>query len=164
MVDDGRTALVSYAKGWDLSSCDAREPLSRAEAETRDLAEEPYVMVHRLPGRAVPVEVHLVAWAEHYVGVWAYDEQGRRTQELDWRLIEPGRLFLRHRAEWRYGSPEQTEFAKDVWRTKTYLEPDGRGTTALEPQGALGPSRHRRADVPEAHRWRDLAEFGVRGV
>ncbi|MFI2202017.1 DUF4241 domain-containing protein [Streptomyces sp. NPDC020192] len=164
MADDGRTVLVSYAKGWDLSSCSALEPLSRSEPEARDRAAERYVMVHRVPGRAVPVEVHLVAWADHYVGVWAYDERGRRTRELDWRLLEPERLFLRHRSEWRYASPDQAEFAKDVWRTTTDLEPDGRGTTGFQPQGALGSLRQGRADVPEADRWRDRAEFGVRGV
>ncbi|MEU6505894.1 DUF4241 domain-containing protein [Streptomyces sp. NPDC046942] len=164
MADDGRTALVSYAKGWDLSSCSALEPLSRSEAEARDRADEPYVMVHRVPGRTVPVEVHLVAWGDHYVGVWAYDERGRRTQELDWRLLEPGRLLLRRRAQWHYDSLDQAEFAKDVWRTRTDLEPDGRGRTVFEPQGALGPSRHGRVEVPEADRRRDRAEFGAGGV
>ncbi|MBX7552766.1 DUF4241 domain-containing protein [Streptomyces sp. tea 10] len=164
MADDGRTALVSYAKGWDLSSCSALEPLTRTEAEARDRAEQPYVMVHRVPGRTVPVEVHLVAWADHYVGVWAYDERGRRTQELDWRLLEPGSLFLRHRSEWRYESQEQVEFAQDAWRTTTDLYPGGRGRTVSEPQGVLGPSRHGRPDVPEAERRRDRAQFGVAGV
>ncbi|MGN5379360.1 hypothetical protein ACQ4WX_24860 [Streptomyces lasalocidi] len=91
-----------------------------------------------------------MAWADHYVGVWAYDERGRRTQELDWRLLEPGCLFLRHRSQWRYDSPEQAEFAQDAWRTTTDLYPGGRGRTVSEPQGVLGPSRHGRPDVPEA--------------
>ncbi|WP_409474904.1 DUF4241 domain-containing protein [Streptomyces sp. HC307] len=164
MGGDGRTVVVSYATGWDLSSGTALGPLSGSEAEARDRAGEPYVMVHRVEGRSAPVEVHLVAWGDHYVGAWAYDDQTRRTREMDWRLIEPGRLFLRHFEEWRYGSPTQAEFAEDAWRTSTDLFPDGKGRKVSEPKGRRGSSLHTLADIPETDRWRDRSTLGVRGV
>lgn len=154
---------VSYAEGWDLSSATAMGPLSRSEAEARDLAGTPYALVYRLEGRKAPVEAQLVAWGDHYVGGWAYDDHGRRTREADWRLLEPERLFLRHLAEWRYDSPAQAEFARDVWRTRTELSPDSTGRTVSEPQGDLGSARHTPADVTAADRWRGRAGFGVRG-
>jgi hypothetical protein len=107
--------------------------------------------------------VHLVAWSRHYVGGWAYDALGRRTREIDWRLLEPERLFLRHLAEWRYESEEQAEFAPDAWRTRLELYPGGKGRRISEPQGDRGPSRHALAGVPEEARWCDRAAFGVQG-
>ncbi|MHA5050132.1 DUF4241 domain-containing protein [Streptomyces sp. SD15] len=164
MGDAGRTVVVSYAQGWDLSSRTTLRPLSRSEAEARDDAGKPYVMVHRVGERLAPVEVHLVAWGDHYAGVWAYDDQGRRTHEMDWRLIEPGRLFLRHLEEWRYDRPTQAEFAQDAWRTRMDLFPGGRGRKVSEPQGDRGSSLHTLADIADTDRWRDRSEFGVRGT
>ncbi|WP_425245961.1 DUF4241 domain-containing protein [Streptomyces sp. NEAU-NA10] len=164
MAGDGveGTVLVSYAVGWDLVTRAALEPLTRAEAEARDGAGQEYVKVHRLPGRSEPLEVHLVAWGESYVGVWAYDEQGRRTGEADWRLLEPERVFLRHLAVWRYESPQQAEFAPEVGRTYWDLLPDGKGRKVVERPG--GGSFHTLADIAQADRWRSRAGFGVRGV
>ena len=65
------TVTVSYAEGWDADARRAFGPLTRAEAEERDGARDPYVVLHRVPGRAVPAEVHLVAWRiVDHEGVW----------------------------------------------------------------------------------------------
>ncbi|MET9730485.1 DUF4241 domain-containing protein [Streptomyces sp. NPDC006458] len=154
--------LVSYAVGWDLSSRAALEPLSRAGAQARDAAGEPYVTVHRRPGRAEPVEVHLVAWNASYVGVWAYDDQGRRTREADWRLIEPERLFLLRVAQWCYDSPDQPEFGPGVALTYQDLWPDGKGSKVVERPG--GGSTHTLADLPLAERWLSRDRFGAGGA
>ncbi|MEU7417582.1 hypothetical protein [Streptomyces antibioticus] len=71
-------------------------------------------MLHRAPGRPDPTEVHLVAWRDHFVGMWTYDELGRRTREADLRLLEDDRLFLRRYVERRYASPEQPDLAPDA--------------------------------------------------
>ena len=164
MTGDGRErpVLVSYAVGWDLASRTPLEPLSLAQARVRDGSGEPYVTVHRVPDRAEPVELHLVAWAASHVGVWAYDDQGRRTREADWRLLEPERLFLRHLAEWAYDSPEEAECAR--WATHTYqdLFPDGKGRKVIERRN--GGSFRTLADLPEGERWCARDRFGARGA
>ncbi|MFD5757497.1 DUF4241 domain-containing protein [Streptomyces sp. NPDC127044] len=164
MRDVEQTVKVSFAEGWDLASRTVVHPLSRSEAEARDRAGKPYVMVHRLEGCTSPVEVHLVAWGDSHVGAWAYDDQGRRTMEADWRLLEPGRLFLRHLGGWRYDTEEQTEFAPEAGRTYVDLFPDGKGRRVSEPKGDRGPSRHTLADIPEENRWHAREAFGVCGV
>ncbi|MET8981594.1 DUF4241 domain-containing protein [Streptomyces sp. NPDC004539] len=153
--------FVSYAVGWDLGARAAVGPLSRAGAEARDAAGEPYVMVYRVPGRREPVEVHLVAWGDSYVGMWAYDEQGRRRAEVDWRLLEPERVFLRHLGAWLYDSPEQPEFAAGVTRVRHDLYPDGKGRKVVD--RADGGSTHTRPDIAEADRWLSRGALGVRG-
>ncbi|MEU9381473.1 DUF4241 domain-containing protein [Streptomyces sp. NPDC048279] len=163
MRDVDQTVKVSFAEGWDLVSRTVVHPLSRSEAEARDRAGKRYVMVHWLEGRASPVEVHLVAWGDSHVGAWAYDDQDRRTMEGDWRLLEPGRLFLRHLGGWRYDTEEQAEFAPEAGRTYVDLFPNGKGRRVSEPEGDRGPSRHMLADIPEEKRWRAREAFGVYG-
>ncbi|WP_052847549.1 hypothetical protein [Streptomyces avicenniae] len=155
---------VTYAEGWDLSACRPLTPLSRAEAEGRDAAGEPYVVVHRAAGRSVPVEVHLIAWEALYVGVWAYDARGRRVRETDWRLIEPDRLFLRHAEEWRYDDEDAAEFAPDVWHTTVDVFPGDNGFRTVEPDGRRGIQLHAPTGVPEEDRWRGRAAFGVHAL
>ncbi|CAL9610634.1 hypothetical protein SUDANB176_05622 [Streptomyces sp. enrichment culture] len=162
MGKDGVT--VSYAEGWDAGARRAFGPLSRAEAEERDRAGDPYVVLHRVPGRAVPAEVHLVAWRDHFVGQWVYDELGRRTHDVDLRLLEDDRLFLRQYVERRYASPEQPDLAPDAWRLTVDLLPGRSGRRVLEERGRNGGSFHTLADVPEERRWHDRCGFGVRAA
>ncbi|MFE0626404.1 DUF4241 domain-containing protein [Streptomyces sp. NPDC058864] len=159
---DEDVVTVSYAVGWDAGAHRAFGPLTRAEAEERDATGDAYVVLHRVPGRAVPAEVHLVAWRDLFVGQWVYDELGRRTHEIDLRLLEDERLFLRRYAERRYASPEQPDLAPDAWRLTVELLPGRRGTQVLEERGRNGGSSHTLADVPEERRWHDRGGYGVR--
>ncbi|GGL86801.1 hypothetical protein GCM10010129_33250 [Streptomyces fumigatiscleroticus] len=155
---------IVYARGWDAEARREVGPLSREEAERRDGSGEPYVVVRRAPGRAEPLEVHLVAWRDHYVGQWAYDELGRRTHEVDLRLLEPDRLFLRHYVQRRYASPDQPDRARDAWRVTVELFPEGKGRKVLQERGESGGSHHTLADVPESRRWHPRSAFGVRAA
>ncbi|MFI8825658.1 DUF4241 domain-containing protein [Streptomyces sp. NPDC053431] len=128
-------------------------------ARERDAAGLPYVAVYRLPGRENPLEVRLVSWQDHYVGVWVYDDHGRRTEELDLRLLDDrSRLLSRRTRAWRYTGPQMAEFAEDCPRFTTELFPDGKGSCSQEPQGAHG---RRLVTVPGAdvQRWRDRPRF-----
>ena len=154
---------VSYAQGWDLSLCRELAPLPRSGAEARDTSGDPYAIVYRVAGRSLPLEVQLVSWRDSYLGVWAYDAQGRRTREMDWRMLEPGRLFLRHLAEWHYPEEDTPEFAPHVPRAWRELFPGGGGHTVVESRGATGGAVHTPADFPEENRWHDRSVFGVRG-
>ncbi|MGW4021877.1 DUF4241 domain-containing protein [Streptomyces sp. NPDC005009] len=158
------TVTVSYAEGWDAVARRAFRPLTRAQAEERDGAGEPYVVLHRVPGRAVPAEVHLIAWRDHFVGQWTYDELGRRTHDVDLRLLEDDRLFLRRYVERRYAAPEQPDLAPDAWRLTVELFPGHKGRKVLEERGEGGGSFHTLADVPEERRWHDRSGFGVRAA
>ncbi|MFD6551481.1 DUF4241 domain-containing protein [Streptomyces sp. NPDC058398] len=161
----GKDAVrISYAEGWDGGGRRAFGPLTRAEAEERDRAGDPYVVLHRIPGRAVPVEVHLVSWRDRFVGHWEYDELGRRVREVDLRLLEEDRLFLRRYVERRYASPEQPDLAPDAWRLTVELLPGRAARKTLEERGGNGGSSHTLADVPEEGRWHDRRGFGVRAA
>lgn len=156
--------VVAYAEGWDAGARRAIGLLTRAEAEERDGAGEPYVVLHRIPGRAVPTEVHLVAWRDHFVGQWVYDELGRRVRDVDLRLLDGDRLFLRQYVERRYASREQPDLAPDARRVTLELLPGRAGRKVLEERGDSGGSFHTVADVPEDQRWHDRSGFGVRAV
>ncbi|MDG5808732.1 DUF4241 domain-containing protein [Streptomyces ossamyceticus] len=152
---------VSYAEGWDADARCEFGPLSSDEAEARDRSGEPYVVVHRVPGRPAPLEVHLVSWRDHYVGIWAYGELGRRTHEVDLRLLEPDGLFARQYLERRYSSTDQSDRARDAWRLTVHLLPGERGRKVLEERGEGGGSFHTLADEPEPQRWYPRSGFGV---
>lgn len=44
-------------------------PMSADKARERDAAGLPYAAVYREPGREAPLEVRLVSWRDHYVGL-----------------------------------------------------------------------------------------------
>ncbi|MFE1442303.1 DUF4241 domain-containing protein [Streptomyces sp. NPDC058739] len=164
MDTDTDTVTASYAEGWDAGARRAFRPLTRAEASVRDEAGDPYVVLHRATGRVFPVEVHLVAWRDRFVGQWVYDESGRRTHDVDLRLLEEDRLFLRQYVERRYASPEQRDLAPDAWRLTVEVLPGRSATKKLEERGEAGGSFRTLADVPEERRWHDRCGFGVRAV
>ncbi|MCZ7457968.1 DUF4241 domain-containing protein [Streptomyces sp. WMMC940] len=151
---------VTYGEGWDAASRMVLGPISREHAANRDATGERYAVVLRERGRPQPVAVLNIAWAHDYLGVWAYDDQGRRTRELDLRRLEPDRLLLRHIAQWRYDSDDMAEFADRVGRVLIDLYPDGRGRKVSEPKGIGGGSLHTLADVPDEQRWAPAPAFG----
>ncbi|MER6912494.1 DUF4241 domain-containing protein [Streptomyces sp. NPDC000594] len=156
----GTVVEVAYALGWDLEARAPWRPLTAGAARERDAAGLPYAVVHRIPGREIPLEVRLVSWRDHYAGLWVYDDRGRRTDELDLRLLDdPGRLLVRRRSEWRYTGPGMAEFDPACPRAATELFPDGKGSVAREPRGERGEKLFTRpgADVP---RWRPRPGFG----
>ncbi|MEV6260694.1 hypothetical protein AB0M42_08055 [Streptomyces sp. NPDC051784] len=135
---------VGYAQAWDLEACAPWRPISAGEARERDAAGLPYVVVYREPDRDAPLEVRLVSWLDHYVGLWVYDAQGRRTYNLDMRLLDdPSRLLRRYSVGWYYTDPEMEEFDQACPRITVDLFPDGRGQRTEERQGAgRGLLRH----------------------
>lgn len=151
---------VTYGEDWDAASRTVLGPLSRESAASRDTAGEQYAVVLREPERPQPIAVLNIARAHDYVGVWAYDDQGRRIREFDLRRLEPDRLFCRHIAQWRYGTEDMKEFADDAGRVLIDLYPDGKGRKVSAPKGIGGGSMHTLADVPEEQRWTPTSAFG----
>lgn len=152
---------VTYGEDWDAASRTVLGPMSRQRAEARDAAGEPYAVILREEGRPQPVAALHIAWAHGYFGIWAYDDQGRRTREIDLRRLEPERLFLRHSARWRYAGEDMPEFAEEAGRVTIDLYPDGRGRQVSEPRGGRGSSMHTQPDMPEEQRWVPVSDFGA---
>lgn len=134
----GLVVELGYAEGWDLATRTPWRPLTAEAAGERDAAGLPYVAEYRTPGREAPLEVRLVSWREHHVGLWVYDEQGRRTHEVDYRLLDGDRLLTRRTRRWGYAGPEVPEFDEEASRTTVTLFPDGRGRLVQEPKGSKG--------------------------
>ncbi|THA85603.1 DUF4241 domain-containing protein [Streptomyces sp. A0592] len=157
--EPGTVVEVGYAQGWDLTARAPWRPISAEEARERDAAGLPYVAEYRIPGREAPVEVRLVSWPDHHVGLWVYDEQGRRTHQADYRLLDGDRLLTRITRIWRYGGPEVAEFDAEAPRVTYTLHPDTRGIVSHEPRGSKGSRRDTLADVPDEEKWRDRPAF-----
>ncbi|MFG2332962.1 DUF4241 domain-containing protein [Streptomyces sp. NPDC048604] len=155
----GSVVEVAYALAWDL---EARAPWRLVTAEAareRDVAGLPYVVVYRIPGREVPLEVRLVSWRDHYVGLWLYDDHGRRTAELDLRLLDDrSRLLSRRTRTWQYTGPDMPEFDEECPRSSMELFPDGKGRITQEPRGARGPM-HTTVPGADVQRWQVRPEF-----
>ncbi|MBC7270381.1 MAG: DUF4241 domain-containing protein [Streptomyces sp.] len=152
---------VAYARAWDLGARVPWRPISQGEARERDAAGLPYVVVYRASGREAPLEVRLVSWREHYVGLWVYDAQGRRTYELDMRLLDdPGRLLRRHTVGWAYPDPGTAEFDDACPRITVDLFPDGKGRRTEEPRGKGGGAHITVPQVGDDERWVDRPAFG----
>ncbi|MFH7594584.1 DUF4241 domain-containing protein [Streptomyces racemochromogenes] len=152
---------VGYAQAWDPEARLPWRPVSVGEARERDAAGLPYVVVYRAAGREAPLEVRLVSWRDHYVGLWVYDAQGRRTHEVDMRLLDdPTRLLRRHTVRWTYAGPETAERDEACPRVTVELFPDGRGRRTEELRGRGGGAYVTVPEVPEEERWTDRPAFG----
>lgn len=152
---------VGYAQAWDLETRVPWRLISVEEARERDAAGVPYVVVYRVAGREAPLEVRLVSWRDHYVGLWVYDAQGRRTYDLDMRLLDdPVRLLHRYTVGWHYTGPEMAEFDDACPRVTVELFLDGRGRRTEEPKGKRGGAHATVPRVRDNDRWTDRPEFG----
>ncbi|MFD3554469.1 DUF4241 domain-containing protein [Streptomyces goshikiensis] len=152
---------VGYAQAWDLETRVPWRPIPVEEARERDAAGLPYVVVYRAAGREAPLEVRLVSWREHYVGLWAYDAQGRRVYGLDMRLLDdPTRLLRRYAVRWHYTGTEMAEFDAACPRITVELFPDGRGRRQEDAQGKRGGSSITVPRVGDDERWTDRPAFG----
>ncbi|MFE5719944.1 DUF4241 domain-containing protein [Streptomyces erythrochromogenes] len=152
---------VGYAQAWDVEACAPWRPISAGQARDRDAAGLPYVVVYREPGREAPLEVRLVSWRDHYAGLWAYDDQGRRTYDMDMRLLdEPSRLLRRYTVRRHYTGPEMPEFDQGCPRITVDLFPDGKGRRTEEPQGERGGAHVTSPSLPDDERWMDRPAFG----
>ncbi|MEU2393771.1 DUF4241 domain-containing protein [Streptomyces sp. NPDC007369] len=152
---------VGYAQAWDPEARAPWRPISAGEARERDAAGLPYVVVYREPGREAPLEVRLVSWRDHYVGLWVYDAQGRRTYDLDMRLLdEPSRLLRRYTVGWHYPGPEMPEFDEGCPRITVDLFPDGRGRRTEERGGKGGGTYVTSPTLRDDERWMDRPPFG----
>ncbi|MFD3776353.1 DUF4241 domain-containing protein [Streptomyces sp. NPDC058612] len=152
---------VEYAQAWDEESRAPWRPISGAEPWERDVVGLPYAVVYRQPGRETVLEVRLVSWRDHYVGLRVHDAQGRRTHDLDMRLLDdPSRLLRRYSVSWHYTGSEMVEFDDACPRVTVDLFPDGRGRRTEERQGRRGGSCVTSPRLRDEECWMERPAFG----
>ncbi|MFD8990343.1 DUF4241 domain-containing protein [Streptomyces goshikiensis] len=118
------------------------------------------MVVYWPAGREAPLEVRLVSWRDHYVGLWAYDVQGRGAYELDMRLLDdPTRLWPRRTVRWQYTGPEMTEFDEACPRITVELFPGGKGRRTEQPQDERGRMYVTVPRSRDDERWVDRSAF-----
>ncbi|WP_228389678.1 DUF4241 domain-containing protein [Streptomyces smaragdinus] len=155
---------VSFAEGWDSATCRAFRPISRDEALERDRIGEPYVVLYPSADLSTPAQVHLIAWRRGFVGMWAYDDNGRRTRETDLRLLDDDRMFVLGTVERRYSSPAQADRAPDAWLCETEFDTSGKGWETTQERGEDGGAFTTISPVPPEELWSDRAMYGVRAI
>jgi hypothetical protein len=156
------TLGVVYADGWDQAIVN---PLTPAQALSRDTAGEPYAVLLLAEGRLHAL-LH-VSWRDDFCHLSRFDAGGRRIATLELRRARDGDLFLFERRTW--DGPEDVpddEFPRLAARQLTRHFPDGRLLEIVEPEGDRGGSRHSqghgpvpRLQRPDFGRWHALLEL-----
>ncbi|MFE4456754.1 DUF4241 domain-containing protein [Nocardia tengchongensis] len=135
-------------------------PITGEQAQSRHALGAPYTVVLKPPGPRPAVAVLHVAGQHHYVGLWLFDEYGRRDREVDLRGLEPGRLFLRHFQQWRYANREAPEFCDEAWHLAVDHYLDGSSRQVVASAGRFSGSTHTDSDMREDLRWLPKPDFG----
>ena len=148
----GATLTAVYGDGWDDAVIN---PLTRAEAEERHAAGEPYSVVLIVGER--PHAVLDVALGDGCLGLTRFDGFGGRATCHEWRRTADGDLFLRRARTWRV-----------LARTTVTFRLDGRRTDLVErensrEQHVTPGSPPPRTPVPAFGQWQALLEFAGDG-
>ncbi len=116
-----------YCEGWDSAGTAPFGILTTAAAQRRDRAGVQYAVL--LLDRGGPVALLHVAWGAGYLGVYLFDEQGRRDREFDYRVLDdPDLLYWRGFRCWRL-DPAAAEFADQPWWLRLDIDHHGDATT-----------------------------------
>jgi hypothetical protein len=154
-VAEERTVEVIYCAGWDPQLRNPAGVLSVEEARSRDSAGDPYAVLLTADGR--PRALLQIDWGHHYLGLFLFDEHGRRNRAYDYRELDPGLLHLNRYEQWRYASPDEPEFPERGWHFTLTARPDSDTANVELDHGSLFQTSH---DVPERHRSLRRAPFG----
>lgn len=144
---------MTYCEGWDPDRKTVVRAIPAALAEARDAAGEPYAVL--LSGTVKPfafIQVHRQAG---YMGVFQFDDEGRRVAKLDYRQLDADALHLREFKAWGHLSADEAEFESAVTFTVT-IEPDGRARKVLDAHGSF----HTTGTVPAEHHRIPPLRFG----
>ncbi|WP_203887330.1 DUF4241 domain-containing protein [Planotetraspora kaengkrachanensis] len=149
------TVELTYCAGWDPQARKCVGAMSVERARKRDSAGDPYAVL--LTAGAQPRALLQIDWGRHYLGLFLFDEHGRRDRAYDYRELEPGLLHLRQYEQWRYASADESEFPERGWHFTLTAQPDtDRANVELDHDG-LFQTTHA---IPERHRTLRRAPFG----
>lgn len=100
---------IVYCEGWspDVGALVGR--LTEATARRRDAGGAQYA-VALVGDFGAPVALLEIAWTHRFARSWAFDEQGRRVREVEYRRLPDDRLFMLRVKTWEYPSPDTPEF------------------------------------------------------
>lgn len=150
---------AAYADGWDGHVVNR---LTRAEAEARDAAGDPYSVVLLAGGRLWAVLD--ISWGDGYCQVTGWDERGRQSSCAELRGDGEGGLFLRRSRTWAgvddagefefplVAARHSTTYRLAGGRTDVDAPHGDRGTEIKSFTGELPP----RLPVPVFGRWHDV--------
>ncbi|MFC6017568.1 DUF4241 domain-containing protein [Plantactinospora solaniradicis] len=153
-VAEERAVEVTYCAGWEPGSRKPVGVMGVEEARRRDSAGEPYAVL--LTAGARPRALLQIDWGHRYLGLFLFDEHGRRDRAYDYRELEPGLLDLRQYEQWRYGSADEPEFPERGWHFTLTARPDSDTADVELDHGSLFQTSR---DVPERHRTLRRAPF-----
>lgn len=89
----------TYSERWSSLAGEPTDVISREEAHRRHETGEPYVITLGEP--TDPDNVIEIAWKNDYLGVWFFDEQGRRSVQYMF-TVYGNQLFLDTMTNWKY--------------------------------------------------------------
>src|SRR3954471_12855937 len=103
---------ATYCEGWDPQALAVVDPLPSSVARARDERGEQYAVVFSAGDRAVGLLE--LAWRQYFAASWLFDEAGRRTLKVEYRLLDDDRLVRLRSEEWRY-EDQHGEFDSSAW-------------------------------------------------
>ncbi|WUI04035.1 DUF4241 domain-containing protein [Spirillospora sp. NBC_00431] len=158
-----------YADGWDD---EVVNPLTRAVAEARDAAGEPYTVLLLIDGRRHAVLD--ISWSDGYCRVERYDAAGRRLSQHELRGTPDGDLFLRRARTWDGSATPDAgvfEFPHVAARHVTTYRLSGERTDVDEPLGDRGSRNESRSSqspprlpIPRFGQWQGLLGLAGDGL
>ncbi|WP_238011866.1 DUF4241 domain-containing protein [Dactylosporangium sp. AC04546] len=146
---------VIYCAGWDPQTRKPVGLMNADEARTRDSAGDPYAVL--LTTNTRPKALLQVDWGRDYLGLFLFEQHGRRDRAYDFRELEPGLLHLIRYEQWRYASPDTPEFPERGWHFTLTARPDSDIASVELDQGSLLQTAH---DIPARYRSLRRAPFG----
>ncbi|GGM62370.1 hypothetical protein GCM10007977_074930 [Dactylosporangium sucinum] len=146
---------VIYCAGWDPQIRKPVGVMNADEARTRDSAGNPYAVL--LTTNTQPKALLHIDWGRRYLGLFLFEQHGRRDRAYDYRELEPGLLHLIRYEQWRYASADAPEFPERGWHLTLTARPDTDTASVELDHGSLLQTAH---DIPERYRSLRRAPFG----
>lgn len=147
---------VTYSERYSDLAGKPAGPLSEDQARQRHASGEPYAVTLGDPGS--PDAVIDVAWKNNHLGVWFFDEEGRRTVHFSFHVRE-GKLFLAIAMNWKYPEGFRLRNQASVIERVRYT-PDG--IIQHETTDKVSGEKTVRdiSDVDVATNWDNIPSFG----
>ena len=148
----------AYAKDWSFGYDEVHKPMTEAEAKAIHLERRPFTGYTAIFGSSTqPTHLAKVAYNEDsagYIVTWL-DSLRRKHTEYQFKLLEPGRLFLISASEFWY----EGDTAKDVLAVHYNFEIDG--VVHVHKFDEVAKTHEQKDEhVDVSGNWEPLPEFG----
>lgn len=125
---------LTYCGFWNDLLRQPIDVLTAEQARTRNQTSEAYAVV--LGDPVAPDAVIEVNWSNSYLGVWYFNEDGRRDEVCGMRLTSSKRLFLNEVTIWVYPPGAGEDFSDAVCIESVQYEPTGDARESITDVGA----------------------------